>query len=571
MSKAECLILFAAGIFAFPPAARAGFINAVWTGGDSSSVWTDALNWSPSGIPNNGANTFSVSIASTAYNPVTLGTNTTINQLIMAATTSLSLSPSVTLNLVSGPSTLTNAQLTGGGSLVVGDTLQGSGYVAPSALTNNGSIIANIQSTPLFVAPVSLTNSGLMTATGGAALLLGNGNNIANTGGTISANGANSVVAVMNPSTTVTGGTVEAINGGEIQLDAATQGATLNAGANSNLTMIGAQVTGGAVNVNATGSLNLWTSPSSINSTLSNYGTISVDAATTVGGTMQNYSGGVINVNGSSLSLQAGGTYTNNGAINLNSAALELAGSGTVSLSGSGTLNMNGSGTGIISTAAGQTFDNGAGHTIQGGGLIYTSSSVTNSGLMTATGGAALQFQTGSITNTGLMTAIGGGGLTFETGNITNTGGTISANGANSVVGVMNTSTTTLTGGTVEAVNGGTLLFMGGAAQSATLNAGANSLLDLYGAQVTRGTVNIGATGTMVVEFYSNITSSTLSNYGTINVSSPATTTIGNAIQNYSGGVIDVASGSTLSLAAGGTYTNNGTFDVRGGKRPAHG
>ena len=557
MSKSERLILFAAGLFIFPSAALAGSVNAVWTGGDSSSVWTDALNWNPNGIPNNGADTFSVSITSTAYNPVTLGTNTTINQLIMAGT-SLSLSsPSVTLNLVSGPSSLTNATLTGG-SLVVGDSLQGSGTIEPYALTNNGSIIAN-QSSPLYVIPSSsLTNSGLMTATDGAGLILATPS-ITNTGGTISANGANSLVGFSpSPSTTLTGGTVEAVNGGTVDFQGAAQGATLNAGANSNLTLIGAQVTGGAVNVNATGSLNLWTSPSSINSTLSNYGIIAVDAATTAGGAMTNYAGGVINVNGSSLSLQAGGAYTNNGAINLNSATLELAGSGTVSVGGSGTLNMNGSGSGIVSTAAGQTFDNGAGHTIQGGGTIEPYA-LTNEGSIIANIQSSLLLVTpsSSVTNSGLMTATGGAGLILQTGNITNTGGMISANGANSFVAVVYPSTT-LTGGTVEAVNGGEIQ-LDSVTQGATLNAGASSNLTLIGAQVTGGAVNVNATGTLNLWTSPSSINSTLSNYGAIVVD--AATTVGGAMTNYSGGVISV-NGSSLSLQAGGTYTNNGAINL---------
>jgi hypothetical protein len=557
MSKSERLILFAAGLFIFPSAALAGSVNAVWTGGDSSSVWTDALNWNPNGIPNNGADTFSVSITSTAYNPVTLGTNTTINQLIMAGT-SLSLSsPSVTLNLVSGPSSLTNATLTGG-SLVVGDSLQGSGTIEPYALTNNGSIIAN-QSSPLYVIPSSsLTNSGLMTATDGAGLILATPS-ITNTGGTISANGANSLVGFSpSPSTTLTGGTVEAVNGGTVDFQGAAQGATLNAGANSNLTLIGAQVTGGAVNVNATGSLNLWTSPSSINSTLSNYGIIAVDAATTAGGAMTNYAGGVINVNGSSLSLQAGGAYTNNGAINLNSATLELAGSGTVSVGGSGTLNMNGSGSGIVSTAAGQTFDNGAGHTIQGGGTIEPYA-LTNEGSIIANIQSSLLLVTpsSSVTNSGLMTATGGAGLILQTGNITNTGGMISANGANSFVAVVYPSTT-LTGGTVEAVNGGEIQ-LDSVTQGATLNAGASSNLTMIGAQVTGGAVDVNATGTLNLWTSPSSINSTLSNYGIIAVD--AATTVGGAMTNYSGGVISV-NGSSLSLQAGGTYTNNGAINL---------
>ena len=555
MSRAECLVLFAAGIFAFPPAALAGFINAVWTGGDSSSVWTGALNWNPNGIPNNGSNTFSVLIASTAYNPVTLGTNTTINQLIMAATTSLSLSPSVTLNLVSGTSSLTNAQLTGGGSLVVGDTLQGSGYVAPSALTNSGSIIAN-QSAPLYLAPGSLTNSGLMTATANAVLILAAGN-ITNTGGTISANGANSFVGIFptSPSATLTGGTVEVVNGGTMMLEGAAQSATLNAGAGSILNLNGAQVTGGAVNVSATGTLNLGGSNPSIISTLSNYGAIAVDAASTMGGTMTNYSGGVINVaNGIALSVQAGGAYTNYGAINLNSATLKLAGSGTVSLSGSGTLNMNGSGSGIFPTAAGQTFDNGAGHTIQGSGTIEPYA-LTNEGSIIANTQSSLLLVTppSSVTNSGLMTATGGAGMIFQTGNIANTGGTINANGVNSRVAVVYPSTT-LTGGTVEAVNGGTLQ-LDSVTQGATLNAGANSYLTMIGAQVTGGAVNVNATGTLNLWTSPSSINSTLSNYGAIVVD--AATTVGGAMTNYSGGLISV-NGSSLSLQAGGAYTNNG-------------
>ena len=80
MFKAECFILFAVGLFAFPPPALASPINALWTG-SSDSYWTNSANWNPSSIPNNnGSDSFSVSILSTANNPVILGTNTIIDQ-----------------------------------------------------------------------------------------------------------------------------------------------------------------------------------------------------------------------------------------------------------------------------------------------------------------------------------------------------------------------------------------------------------------------------------------------------------------------------------------------------------
>src|SRR5271157_4182534 len=468
MFKAEYFLLFSVGLFAFPPPAPASPINALWTG-SSGSYWTTSANWNPSGIPNNnGSDSFSVSILSTTNNPVILGTNTIIDQLIMAGTT-LNLSPGITLQtgaLQNGLNSTVNIQngatlalslgtytnngvinlgstgsqttlelvgssggtvtlggsgtlnMNGGGSGIVasgggltfengsGHTIQGSGYIAPPgfdfALNNSGTISAN-QSSPLYVAPTSLTNGGRIIATNSASLNLTTGD-IGNGGGTISANGG---FANITTSGVLTGGTVEAVNGGVLEFQGSATGATLNAGAGSTLNLNGAPVTGGAINV--TGTLNVvGGSNPYINSTLTNSGTVNVNAAAVVGGAMVNNSGAAINVsNGTWLSLVAGGTYTNNGVINLGSTgsqtALELVGGGTVTLGGSGTLNMNGSGgSGIVASGGGLTLENGSGHTIQGSGYIAPPGyafALTNDGTITAAGSAGLIIGSSSVTN----------------------------------------------------------------------------------------------------------------------------------------------------------------------------
>src|SRR5271157_3197283 len=623
MFKAEYFLLFSVGLFAFPPPAPASPINALWTG-SSGSYWTTSANWNPSGIPNNnGSDSFSVSILSTTNNPVILGTNTIIDQLIMAGTT-LNLSPGITLQtgaLQNGLNSTVNIQngatlalslgtytnngvinlgstgsqttlelvgssggtvtlggsgtlnMNGGGSGIVasgggltfengsGHTIQGSGYIAPPgfafALNNSGTISAN-QSSPLYVAPTSLTNGGRIIATNSASLNLTTGD-IGNGGGTISANGG---FANITTSGVLTGGTVEAVNGGVLEFQGSATGATLNAGAGSTLNLNGAPVTGGAINV--TGTLNVvGGSNPYINSTLTNSGTVNVNAAAVVGGAMVNNSGAAINVsNGTWLSLVAGGTYTNNGVINLGSTgsqtALEMVGGGTVTLGGSGTLNMNGSGgSGIVASGGGLTLENGSGHTIQGSGYIAPPGyafALTNDGTISANQSTALNVAPTSLTNGGLIIATNHATLNLTTGDIGNGGGTISANG-----GFANVTTSgVLTGGTVEAVNGGVLEFQG-SATGATLNADAGSTLNLNGAPVTGGAINV--TGTLNVVGGSNpYINSTLTNSGTVNVNAAAV--VGGAMVNNSGAAINVSNGTWLSLVAGGTYTNNGVINL---------
>jgi hypothetical protein len=168
------------------------------------------------------------------------------------------------------------------------NTIQGSGQIYNLSLTNRATIIAN-QTTELYIHPNEVINSGTIKATSSGRLRLSG--NLTNFDG-------------------ATKGTVEVVGTGEIRLDKST-------------------ISGGAITNSATGIIRSYAGVSQI------------------GGIVTNPAGGQIIVDdGTTLTLESSGTYTNSGTIAINGTVtyhytyLQLSG-GDVTLVGGGTVNLS--------------------------------------------------------------------------------------------------------------------------------------------------------------------------------------------------------------------------------------
>jgi hypothetical protein len=267
------------------------------------------------------------------------------------------------------------------------------------------------------------TNTGTLEATAGATLLA-TGYTLNNAGGTISA-ASGSVVELYG--TTATGGTVSVAGTGVLQLLANTSltGETLN-------TVSGSDIQ-------------------------------SVSSANTLGGSVNLALGSTLAVlNGAVLELPSSGTYSNAGAITLNSSVnytdLIMTG-GTVTLSGGGTVSLSDSPYNRIYGLAGTETLVNANNLIKGSGEIGNSYlTFSNSGTVDANQSVALTIDpNGGTTNTGTLEATAGATLVLSNYPVNNAGGTISAANASTVA----LSFTSITGGTLSSAGTGVITTVG--------------------------------------------------------------------------------------------------------------
>ncbi|MBI5196177.1 MAG: hypothetical protein HZA10_07635 [Nitrospirae bacterium] len=413
-STVVVLLCFAGSV----PAAQ---VDAVWDGGGGTNYWNTATNWDPNVIPNNGTDTYNVFIGG-LYLPdytVSLNTNPTIDNLTVDTgdsltvnnnshlyiaggasagaitnngTMSLNGSTTYTDLYLNGNSTITgtgilnlsnyaNNRITGAsGAVLTNDTnhtIQGSGQLGNNILgiTNNGTIIAN-QSTALTINPGSagVTNNGIMRANGGTLSLYS---------GTFTNNNI-----------------IEALNGYEVQLNAAT-------------------IVGG--NLNTSGG-------SKIRNTSAAY----LNGITLNGDFLAN--------NGTDTYLYAG-AITNNGTMSLNGSTtytdLYLYGNSTIT--GTGILNLSNYANNRITGASGAVLTNDTNHTIQGSGQLGDNIlGITNNGTIIANQSTALLINPGSagVTNNGTFRANSGSTLTVND-TLTNLAGNTLTGGTYYVTGTM--------------------------------------------------------------------------------------------------------------------------------------
>lgn len=272
---------------------------------------------------------------------------------------------------------------------------------------------------------------------------------------------------------------------------------------------------------------------------------VDIQNATINGGTVTTSGGGIIQSLGSLTTfsglttsgtvsipnnndLTLAGTITNSGAIQVSSTGnnTELVASGAVSLTGGGTVTLSDNNNNyILAAATGNTFTN-VNNTISGSGNIGNNNmAFTNdaAGVVNATSSNSntltIQPGTPGATNLGLMEASSGGTLQLEDV-ITNTNGT--------------------TNGTIEALNGGTVV--------------------VNGASIAGGTVTTAGTGVVVLEANAQLDGSanTVTTSGTLQIPNNQAAYLKGTINNTG----------TITLESGGNTTelfiNSATVTLQG-------
>lgn len=662
MKKQLLYIAIIMGIFSLLLSNRlsAVQVNAIWIGGTNN--WNTAANWSPAVIPNNGTpsgTTYNVLIdnGSGTASVVTLNTSATVDKLTLDSNDALQISNSRLLTIVAGVNAglLTNqgtitvngaasatglrvsggdVTFTGSGQLVLAGTtnsritgvaasdrliheashtIRGLGQIGINtmALTNRGTINANIAASTLTIDPSAsgAVNSGTMKATSGGILVL--------TGG------------VFN--------NFEGLTDGLIRSDAST------------VRITSSTVTGGAIDVIGAGTIEL--NASTVQSTFTNSTTgtvVNTGGASVLGGTFNNPLGGLLQVNSNTtLSLENTGVYNNAGTIrllNTSGTTTLRVGGGDVTLSGGGILDLA-TGTivvrGVVATdrlinqnntiqGRGQLGNNLMGFVNQGtvnanlSGISMivnpSASNATNTGTMRASGGGILQLTDGTFTNTGgLIEALTGSRVEFNTNavitggtlassgtgelriigdstynSITNTGAmTILSSGVDATFTGTNTNNGTLTasnstGTTSVFASGGDVLFTGTGVLNGANSGGTSRILGVTAtdrlindtAHTIRGRWQIGANagglvnhGLVDADINAAImtvdpsTASSVTNDGTMRASNGGILQLTGGTYANTGGTVSALTGSRVELSGanltGGTLTSSGTGELR--------
>ena len=445
------------------------------------------------------------------------------------------------LTLGDGTSNSYNNQtgISGGGTFVNQQLVQGSGYILNlNGFNNTGTINANVPTgtnnlqLQLGRAGAS-TNTGTIEASNGGVLLIGS-TTINNVGGTIAATGANSYVALVGSlgtsGLTITGGTMDGSGGGVVY----GQGGSLLDGTTST--------------VNNTGTMIINYQDLQAQGTLNNTGIVQVLAPTNDNGQtfLQIPNGENLTITGTGSIIMGDGTdnsYNNNAAIGNN-------------------LGTNGN------------FDNRS--TIEGTGGIVLSNEITNDGTIIAnvpagTSGLMLFIdRVGNIQNNGTVRATNGGvfyiGGGSCCGNPFTNAGTMIAD-ANSTVNLQyanpfgNLANGILTGGTYKVA--GTLQIPGNITTNdakIALTGKASQILN-PSTNALAGFVTNGAKGSFALNGGQNFTSAgTFTNQGAINVAKGSTFTVG------AGGSYVQMSGRTtvngkLTLSSSEDKTDNSDSD----------
>ena len=376
--------------------------------------------------------------------------------------------------------------------------------------------------------------------------------------------------ATINSMTTGANTTLNILGGNTLTLGTGSAGVVLSSG--------------GALNIDQSGQLNLADASSSFNT-----GSISVNGNLTIGA-------------GTTLTLSGG--LTNNGNIYLNSAGntstLSFSNGGT--LTGSGTLTMSDNANNLVDIGAGQTLVNDLNHTIQGAGAIGSSSaaSFTNNGSLNATSilgnalivNATLTNWDGTNLNGGNYSAsatlqlnsivqsnnLGGNQIAALMNNanvaISGSAGLLTGDGANSALGTLSTitdssltfanATATITPGTgtLAVSNDGNVF---GAASSLNVLAGGNltvsgSLTNTVGDFANSSTIMVAGSSTLnVTGAFSQTTSAFAGGQASVTLDGASMMTIGGSFTQDALSALTLSGGSTLTAAG---LSNAGTITV---------
>jgi len=532
-----------------------------WTGGGGSNTdWSDASNW------NNGAITAGENVAiSTTTAATTIGTSETFNigtltlsnagdsvtlanNATLEASGNISNAGTITANAggnvtglylnnsltLSGSGTIdltsNNSNYTGyiygvsGSILTTSSNIVGAGIVGNGQLNfiNSGTMNANSNGLDLFVNPDTCTgctnaNTGTLEATNGGILTLSNGT-WTNTGGTIKASGTGSAVNLQSgvsitggTLTTSTGGVINDVSGHDIFLTNVTNSGNYVVQNNALTEISGTLTNTGTITINAAGNVSgLYLTG---NTTLSGSGTVTLTS------TNNNWTGYIYGASGAVL--------TNQSTIN---------GWGTI---GNGALQIANASNGVINS------------NLSGGNITLnplTSVTSTNAGLMEATNGGTLSMSGGTWTNTGTIEAQTGSGVNLSSG-VSITGGTLESVGTGAVTDVS-----------------GQNVFLTGLTLAGTYNIQNNSQTEISGTITNNGTITLQSAGN-VTDLYVNpagSNSATLAGTGTIVLGS-TNNTYTNYIYGASGGslTIDQQISGAGNIGNGAlTMVNNSTINA---------
>ena len=491
-------------------------------------------------IPNNQVLDFTGTLNNTGT--ISLGSVGNATQLVVnSATATLSGAGSVTFS--DNSNNYIQAE-TGGNQLTLAQPVSG-----PGGDIGNGDLVITNQSTidatasahgnALTIDPdATFTNNGVLEATGGGVLVL-DGGTFTNTGATITA-GSGSTVN-LNGSVDIVGGT---LNGA----------GTIVANSGSQLDGSGAHPVSVAAILQVPNNAAFY-----IDGTIKNTGTLEL---LSVGNTTQ------ILVNSATATLQGSGSVTlsdnNNNYIQANTGGNQL----TIAQQISGPGGDIGNGDLVL---VNQSTINATASAHSNTLTIQPDGTMSNTGLLEATGGGTLALDGGTFTNTGSgnVTAGSGSNVILE-GSVTVTGGTLNgaglftSNSGTTLNGLTNASTVAVPNNTQTTLEG-TITNTGAIQENSVGN---NTFLTPTGAVTLTGggTVTLSDNNDNYIE--AAVGGSTLTN---VNNTISGSGDIGNGnmgFTNESAGVVDATSSAAHSLTINsGTIgaTNTGLFEASSG------
>ena len=476
-----------------------------------------------------------------------------------------------------GTVTLSNADRVRGSGILtnVDNTIQGETSNSGSLGTNeigiinqaSGSILANVSGLVLNVDPDGtdgLINHGTMNASNGGILQLnGSGSGaFTNTGATISAL-AGSELRLTN-GVSITGGTLSAVGTGFIHslntatLNSLTLSGSFIADNNSTTTLVGTLTNTGSITINSTGSFTDLTI--SGNLTLSGGGTVTLSNADRVRG-----SGILTNVDNT---IQ--GETSNSGSLGTNEIGIINQASGSILANVSGlVLNVDPDGTDGLINHGTMNASNGGILQLNGSG----SGAFTNTGAtISALAGSELRLTNGVSITGGTLSAVGTGFIhslnTATLNSLTLSGSFIADNNSTTtLVGTLtNTGSITInsTGSFTDLTISGNLTLSGGGTVTLS-NADrvrGSGILTNVDNTIQGETSNSGSLGTNEIGIINQAGGSILAN-----VSGKALSVDPNSDGLVNQGTMDAINGGILLLSGngGGTFTNAGTIKSSGG------
>lgn len=405
----------------------AAFAQDNWKGGAGN--WNDSTKWT-AGVPTSSSNVF-VDHANPSASSVTVSDNEQSGNLTIDSDDSVTVLTNAIFT-VSGP-TIANA-----GTLAINATTGGANFdfAGTVTLTGTGGLTLSNNAGNILFGYGQGTGATLINQSTirGAGTITPGCSNTFNNKGTVNANQTTPLYLSICNGPTANTGTLEATNGGTLILEGNTQGAGTfdNTG-------------GGIVHADPNSVVQQYDSAILKNGTLTTSGSGVIQAnngngATSLDGVTINGAYQVING-----FAYLNNTISNNGPFqigtNSNSAILDI--NGNVTLKGTGTVTMtNNAGNQIFgygqnngATLTNQTTIQGAGTMSPGCGNTFINQHIVDANQTTP---LYVSICNGPMTNTGTMEATNGGTLVFEGnteggGTVDNTGGTIHAD-AGSVV-----------------------------------------------------------------------------------------------------------------------------------------